>query len=151
MGLQILWVSIMKPWFMGVLFMDVRTRRRLMTWSMLIPSTGTKFVVRIHSEVRSLSPFQTWPSLPLLSLVKQTQPHRERRSGGHVWKGYKDYKVATWQCCPRIHCLMNTSNSIKNPWFHQYNGCIVIYFVIENVKTKIFLLYGIDYTSSHTG
>ena len=37
------------------------------------------------------------PSFPFFPLWQQTQHHRERRSGCHIWNGYRDYKsVGIW-------------------------------------------------------
>ena len=35
------------------------------------------------------------PSYPFFPFSKQSQHQGERRCGGHVWKGYRDYYVKT--------------------------------------------------------
>ena len=40
---------------------------------------------------RLRNPFKHDLHCPFFPLWKQTQHHRERRSGGHVWKGYREY------------------------------------------------------------
>ena len=74
--------------FAKVFFFVITSIFNFPNWNLRIKILCNSFVIFVTlSNMTSAT-----PSFPFFPLWEQTQHHRERGGGGHIWKGYSDYK-----------------------------------------------------------